>query len=161
MRSLKVLVVLLLAVCLLAGCGTQPDQTVTCGELSITLPGSFQDWSQDPASAGLSFSYADETKGVCGVFESKEYLQAYIPGLDAQRYAELFVESNSLASSVEMTDGIPTFSYTAEGDPAIRYLCGVFESGENFWVVQAYCASEDFEESKEEMWRYITSVQVN
>lgn len=160
MRSLKVLAVLLV-LCLLAGCGVQPDQTVTCGELTITLPASFADWSEDPASAGLSFSYADKTVGVCGVFESKEYLQSYFPGLDAQGYGELFVESNGLASSVEVTDGIPTFTYTADGTPAIRYLCGVFESGENFWVVQAYCAAEDFEEYKDEMWDYITSVKYN
>lgn len=160
MKPAKVLAVLL-ALCLLAGCGAQPNQTVTCGELSIQLPASFTDWSEDPVSAGLSFSYADEDTGVCGVFESKEYLQAYIPGLDAQGYAELFVESNGLSSGVILTDGIPTFSYTSQGEPAIRYLCGVFESGENFWVVQAYCAAENFEASKAQLWEYITSVTVH
>ena len=42
MKLAKVLAVLLI-LCLLAGCGAQPNQTVTCGELTITLPASFTD----------------------------------------------------------------------------------------------------------------------
>lgn len=157
MKLAKVLAVLLV-LCFLAGCGAQPNQIVTCGELSLELPPSFADWSSDPNATGLSFSYADEDTGVCGIFESKEYLQSYIPGQDAQGYAELFVESNGLASSVEVSDGIPSFSYR-KGN--IQYLCGVFESGENFWVVQGFCAAEDFEANADALWTYITSVKFN
>ena len=160
MKLAKVLA-LLLVLCLLAGCSDQPSQRVSCGELSMELPASFTDLSSDPSAAGLSFSYADEDTGVCGVFENKAYLQIYIPGLDAQGYGELFVESNGLSSSVEAIDGIPRFSYTVEGNPSIRYLCGVFESGENFWVVQAFCAAEDFDEKADQLWEYITSVTLN
>ena len=161
MKTVKVFVALLLVATLLCGCAAlQQEQTVTCGELSITLPNSFEDWSDDPSADGLSFSYANTRVGVCGVFESKEYLQAYIPDLDAKQYAELFVETNGLTSTIEVVDGIPSFTYTAEGSPTFQYLCGVFESGENFWVVQTYCILEDFEEYQGDMWNYIASVSI-
>lgn len=162
MKTVQVFTALLLVFSLLCGCAAlQPEQNITCGELTMTLPGSFADWSEDAAAEGLAFNYASDAVGVCGTFEDKTYLQSYIPGLDAQGYAELFVESNGLNSTVDVVDGIPSFTYTTAGSPSLRYLCGVFESGENFWVVQAYCASVDFEDAKGDMWTYITSITID
>ncbi len=154
-KLLCCVILLLLTASLLCGCGVVTEQTVTCGELQLTIPTTFIDWSADSAADGLAFNYAGSKVGICGTFEDKATLLELVPDIDAKTYADLFVQTNGLTSPVELVDGIPRFSYTVEGDPSATYLCGVFESESNFWVVQAYCEIDDYEDCKAEMWKYI------
>lgn len=157
-RSLKLLLVLLLVATLLCGCSSkQKEKHINCNDLYLTLPFGFSDFSEDGAKEGLAFNYADTQIGVCGMFESKETLMAYMPEMDALIYAQVFAETNGLQDVPETVDGIPSFTYTVGG---YTYLCGVFESDENFWVVQSYCQEKDFEANRDQMWEYICSVDV-
>ncbi len=159
--SFRLLALLLLIAVLLCGCSeVLPEQTIVCKELTITLPGTFMDYSKDSAAAGLAFNYANQEIGVCATFEDKATLVALVPDIDANRYAELFLQTNGIDSLLLTADGIPQFSYEVTTDTTMRYLCGVFASEENFWVVQAYCASDAFEANREDMWSYIQTVKV-
>ena len=153
-RSLSILTLVLVLAALLCGCNSA-RQEIVCNELQIDLPAAFIDFSEEGAKEGLAFNYADTEIGVCGSFEEKTYLQQYFPDIDPAMYAKLFLESNGIASQVETADAIPRFTYSTGG---YTYLCGVFESGENYWVVQSYCKTEDFPANKETMWGYIASV---
>lgn len=157
-RLLKHTLLLLLIPTLLLGCASAPQkQEVVCKDLTLVLPASFTDFSEEGAKEGLAFNYADVDIGVCGSFEGKSYLEQYITDITPQKYAELFIQTNGMTSQVEFADGTPRFTYSAAG---YTYLCGVFESAENFWVVQAYCQANAYEDNAEEMWNYICSVSV-
>lgn len=156
LRSLKVLLLLLLTAALLCGCSAAPkEQEILCNELTLMLPPGFVDFSEDGVEEGLAFNYADVDMGICGSFEEKAYLRQYIPDITAEKYAQLFLRTNGMDAAVETKDGIPCFTYTAAD---YTYLCGVFESEENFWVVQSYCKTEVFPANEETMWGYIASV---
>lgn len=161
-KPLAVLVVLVCIIGILCGCDSVlPDQTVTCEELTITLPGHYIDLSGEDYAAGLALLYGFNDTAITAIKEDKASLQALIPDMDAQQYAELFVASNSLLDTVEVVDGIPTFQYCLDaGDTSVTYLCGVFESDSNFWVIQAYCPTTGFAESQEALWGYITTVTI-
>ena len=163
-KRITLIVSLILVVSLLCGCGALAaqtvDKTITCNELSMVLTAAFTDFSEESAADGLAFNYASDKIGVCGIYEDKAYLQEFLPDIDVQTYTELFLESNNVAEPIEVVDGITRFSYSVDGDPSYTYLCGVFESGTNFWVVQAYCESDDYASCQEDMWKYICSVSV-
>ena len=157
-RFLRVSLVLLLVAALLCGCSQkQKEKHINCNDLYLILPFDFSDFSEEGAKEGLAFNYADTQIGVCGMFENKETLQAFVPDMDALTYAQVFAETNGLTDVPQTVDGIPTFTYAVGG---YTYLCGVFESEENFWVVQAYCQEKDFDANREQMWKYISSVDV-
>lgn len=158
-RSLRAVFLLLLTAALLWGCSSAPkEQEVVCNELTLTLPASFTDFSQDGYAEGLAFNYADVDMGICGSFEEKTYLEQYIPDITAEKYTQLFLQTNNMDAIVDIKDGIPCFTYSVSG---YTYLCGVFESDAGFWVIQAYCPAEDYESGADDMWRYIQSVTVN
>ena len=157
----KVLMALLLTVSLLTGCSRDARQTITCRELTISLPSTYTDLSLETYAGGLEFLYGDATTCIQATREEKEILKEYFPNIDALQYAELCLQSHALPGEVEILGGIPSFTYTADSDSlSITYLCGVFETETHFWLVQAYCASEHFAENQSEMWNCITSVTI-
>ena len=159
--KVKVLIALLLMVSLLTGCSSDALQTVTCKELTVSLPSSYIDLSQETYTVGLEFLYGDEITCIQGTREERENLQKYFPDIDAVQYAQLCMQTHSLPGELEILDTIPCFTYTAEsGHVSITYLCGVFETETHFWLVQAYCESEVFEENKADMWNIIASVTI-
>ena len=162
MKRLLGFIALALVVGLLCGCSNLIEsQTITEGELSITLPGTFLDLSEQAPVAGIEFLYGFGETAVLAIKEDKAMLLELVPGMDAMQYAQLFVESNALTGTVEEVDGIPSFTYTAaSGGTQITYLCGVFESSTHFWVVQAYCDSQDFADNQQALWSYLASVTI-
>lgn len=156
------LLVLLLTVSLLWGCsGKDAQQTVTCQELTLTLPGSYLDLSESVSSDAAAFVYGHESIVVMATYEDAAMLEAYLPGLDALQYAQLFVQTNQLDSQVTEQDGIPTFTYTVAGeDTSLTYLCGVFQSDARFWVVQVYCPAPLFTKCQEQMQQILSSVKI-
>ncbi len=161
-RYLGSALALVLVVALLCGC-TQllPDQTVACGELTITIPGVFLDLSSQAFASEFEMVYGLGDQAVSILKEPVSDLTPYYPDIDAQAYAKLAVESNGLDSGVEMVDNIPTFTYTAEAeDMDFTYLVGVFQSDTYFYMVQCYCYSENFEKNEASMWEQITSVTI-
>ncbi len=152
-----------LALCLVfCGCNApQKEQTVACGELVLTLPASYIDLSDQDYAKGFPLVYGFENKAVLAISENRAPLEEYYPDINAEKYAMLFVETNGLSSQVGKLGELVTFTYTAAVDGTdLTYLCGVFMSADNFWCVQFYCPTEDFEDSQAEFMGYLQKIQV-
>ena len=152
-----------LALCLLfCGCSVrQNEQTVACGELTLTLPASYIDLSDQDYAKGFPLVYGFENEAVLALNEGRATLEAYYPDINAEKYAMLFVETNGIDSQVGKLGELVTFTYTANaGGTDLTYLCGVFMSEENFWCVQFYCPSADFENSQAKFMSYLQKIQV-
>ena len=160
-RLFSGLLALILTVTLL-GCGTlMPEQTVICGELTVTLPASFVDLSDQSYAQGLQMVFGSESVIISASKESRAELEAYLPGIDAAEYARLAIQSNGLDAQVQTKDGIPTFTYTmGSGENSFTYLAAVFASEKNFWLVQCYCPAGEYALHKQAMWNYISAVQI-
>lgn len=152
-----------LALCLLfCGCNTlQKEQTVSCGELVLTLPASYMNLSDQDYAAGFSLVYGYENEAVLAIHESRTSLEDYYPDINAEKYAYLFVETNGLDSQVGKLGELVTFTYTATvSETELTYLCGVFMSDENFWCVQFYCPTEGFEDNQAKFMGYLQKIQM-
>lgn len=153
---------LTLALCasLLWGC-TPKDQTVICGKLTVTLPGTYQDKGNEPYADGLDLLYSNETVAVMVTSEDASVLTAYFPDMGAMEYAQLFLQSNGLPGNVKSLDSIPIFTYTRDsGSTSLTYLCGVFASAQRFWVVQLYCDTQLYPKQQAQMQQILSSVRL-
>ena len=147
---------------ILCGCSqATPPQTITKDELSITLPGSFQDLSHEDFAQGMEFLYGSSNVSVMSTKEDRAALQAVLPDLTAKEYAALLIESNGLSATAEERDGLITFRYSATTENTeLTYLCGVFTSEAAFWTVQAYCPTADFSKNEAVMLEILKSVAI-
>ena len=158
----KVLCAVLALCLLLCGCQTSEKvQTVTCGELTLTLPASYMDLSDQDYAKGFAMVYGFENEAVLAISESLSPLNEYYPDINAEKYAMLFVETNGLSSQVGKLGELVTFTYTADvNETELTYLCGVYMSEENFWCVQFYCPTPDFENNQARFMEYLQKIQV-
>ena len=147
---------------LLCGCSAiVQEQSVTCEELVLTLPASYIDLSDNDYAKGFPLLYGFEDEAVLAIKESRSPLDEYYPDINAEKYAFLFVETNALDSQVGKLGELVTFTYTADADEtSLTYLCGVYETEENFWCVQFYCPTADFEEAQPKFMSYLQKIQV-
>ena len=104
MKKLIALVLILaLAVSALCGCSALEevisDQTITRDVLTITFPGYYLNLSDEDYAEGMEFLYGFNNTAVMGIKEDRATLEAILPGLTAQDYADLFIESNNLATT--------------------------------------------------------------
>ena len=147
---------------LLWGCSAAPEQTVVCGELTITLPATFMDLSDQHYDKDLTMVFGYQDVIVSASRESAAQLRSQIPGIDAQEYANLVVRSNGIDAQVQIKDDIPTFTYTmGEGENAFTYLAAVFVSDKHFWLVQCFCPADTFAQHHQSMWKYLTTVKIH
>ncbi len=161
-KSIKALCLVLVVCLLFCGCSAgKQDQTVTCGDLTLTLPASYVDLSDQAYAAEFSFVYGFEEEAVLAIDQSRAALDAYYPDLNAEKYAFLLVEVNKYDCQVGKLGDLVTFTYSAETDGVtFTYLCGVFASAENFWCVQFYCPSDVFAEKEDKFMGYLQKIQV-
>ena len=159
-RLLSGLLALVLTLCLWACSPGMPEQTVICGELTICLPASFLDLSDQHYDKDLVMVFGYKDVVVSASREPATELKAQIPGIDAEEYAKLVVQTNGIDAQVENKDGIPTFTYTmGEGENAFTYLAAVFVSEKHFWLVQCFCPADVFGQHHRTMWNYLTTVK--
>ena len=161
-KFVKLLSAVLAFCLLLCACGaSQKEQTVTCGELVLTLPASYLDLSEQAYAKTFPLVYGFENEAVLALNESRRALEEYYPDINAEKYAMLFVETNGLDSEVGKLGELVTFTYTANADGTeLTYLCGVFMSQENFWCVQFYCPTEEFADNQARFMSYLQKIQV-
>ena len=142
------LALILLAAVLFAGC-SGGSKTFTCGELSITLPAQTKDLSKQDYAADYDFLYSLPEGAMLGFKQPRAPLEEKFPDLTVGKYAELFLEAIELPGTVKEQDGLVTFSYSAAAEGKnVTYLCGVIMSEENFWIIQCYCSSENYEKNQ-------------
>ena len=117
----KILVVLLACI-LLCGCSVDdildklPEKTYEHGDVSITLPNSFMDYSSQDMAEGKDFLFANSEMGIAGVREDKKELYEAFGEMDAEGYANLIAELYELDASAAEKDGHWSFTYEQEID---------------------------------------------
>ena len=160
-KSIKVIVALLLVCALFAGCGVLCDQERTCEDLTITIPGHFLDMSDQDYAKGMNFLYGFNDIAVVGIRETKESLAFYDADLTLEEYGALVMQGNGLDGDMELKEGLYTFEYEASNaGQTFTYLGAVFEGEEAFWIVQAYCLSDEYEQHQADMMKWLKSVKV-
>ena len=152
--TLTLSLLLLLGIC--CGCSVQHWRYE---ELSFTLPGEFQNCSNESYAADFDFLFDNGTVAIAGIRETKQALSGF-GAIDAASYTQLVIEHNSLTCQPAQNSGLWCFSYEAvsHGTP-ITYLCAVYEAEQSFWQIQAYCASADFSVNEAAMWDWILSMK--
>ena len=162
-RTAKLLVCLLLICCVLCGCSKidtmAEDQTLTFMDLTITLPGYFGDRTNPDYATDGTFLYGIYEITVAGVREDYALFDE-VPELE--EYGNLLIQGNSLTCELEQTDGLTTFTFSVDdGGSSYTYLAAVYAGTEAFWLVQAGCKTQNFQDSRETFLGYLKSVAVS
>ena len=159
---MKKLVILLLALAFLctafAGCSIgKSSATYTHDDLSIVLPADFMDLSAEDFAAELDFVYGLDPIAVNGLRETKSTFTAYALDIDLERYGQLLISSNNVNAKLEQRDDILYFTYASDN---FTYVVTLWETEEAFWMVQAYCPTEEYNSIKADIWDILESVTV-
>ena len=155
----------LLLVISMAGCSITDiigTKTVTCDDLTVQVPGLYMDLMGGVNNDAVEFLYGNNTGAVMGIKESiSEVVGASFPEVTAKDYLRMFMNANEVLGTITETDGIVNFTYTATVDgESFTYICAAFKGNENFWAVQAYCKTPDFEKNQATLWEIIKSVKI-
>ena len=152
-----VLLLVVLSLCL-AACGTDvATVSHTYEDLTIEIPETYIDLSDEDFAEGLDFVFGLDPIAVNGLREPKATFEAYGLEMDIERYGSLLLKANNVSGRMEQKDGIWTASYES-GD--FTYVVTLWETEEAYWTVQAYCPTEDFSASQKAMWQILSSVTV-
>ncbi len=128
-------------VCLLGGCASQPDNVYTCKDLTLTLPGVFEDLSGEPYGKDADFLLGQDKLSVMGLAEKK----ADLPGLSLKDYTALVLQGNGLTCKAQEMGSGYLFSYEAPVEEEIyTYETVTLETGNYFWVIQCYCPADHY-----------------
>ena len=162
-RPLKILICVVLVFFCLCGCTKidtmTEDQTHTFTDLSITLPGYFENRLHSDYTARDTFMYGVYEITITGIREGFELFDE-VPKLE--EYGNLIISNNSLSSALQQEENLTTFTYSKlEGTTSYTYLAAIYEGSEAFWLVQAGCKTENFEDTRESLMTYLKSVTVS
>ena len=160
-RLFSLMSAVLIALSVLAGCQKPvKDQTVVCQDLTLTLPGNYVNQINEPFAEDLDLLYSHGTEAVLAFKQERAALETVFPELNAESFAEMFIQKAGLEIAVELHDDLVTFTYTAEADgTGVTYLTGVYMTEKNFWVVQFYCPSADFSGRQADFLRYLSKIR--
>ena len=141
---------------------TEAPQQLPSGDvtLKLNLPNDFMNYSNTELSDGYAFLYANAEIGVLGVQENKEELFTYFDETDLEGYANLIAELYELDTVPTQKDGIWTLTYSDDtsGD-SFTYISAFYETEADFWNVQAYCLTKDYDKYGDDLWEYITNIE--
>lgn len=164
---LKKIVCILLICMLLCGCSKKdikdliPEKTYSQGDVSISLPSTFKNFSNQDMAEGKDFLFADNDMGIVGTKENKKELYDMFGEMDAEGYAELLAELYELDTSVSKKHGHWSFTYEQEVDGEnYTYVAAIHETTAYYWNIQAYCKTSNFEESEDTLWDYLTQIEI-
>ena len=157
MKKILRILTLTLVLALLAGC-SGGTKTYTCRDLTMTVPSSMKDVSGQSDFSDYTFAL-DSTK--LAVFALQERYDEYpiLEEYDLQSYAELVIQANDLDCRPIGRSGEEYlyFTYTHQNDGNMfKYLTGVYQSEEGFWVVQIAAPITKYEEA--DFFEYLDSV---
>ena len=159
MRKLFVLLLaLVLCITPLSGCSAK-DATVshTHTDLTICLPSTFLDLSEETFARDYDFLYGLDPITVSGLRDEKARFVAYAPDLDLENYGMLVLQANGVSSSLYHTDNMLHATYEADG---YIYVVTFWETKDAFWTVQAFCPKEDYQQVSAQIQQILCSVSV-
>ena len=117
--------------------------------------------SDQDYAKGMNFMYGFNDIAVVGIRETKESLAFYDADLTLEEYGALVMQGNGLDGDMELKEGLYTFEHEASNaGQTFTYLGAVFEGEEAFWIVQAYCLSNEYEQHQADMMKWLKSVKV-
>ncbi len=163
----RIIAVFLLVCILLVGCDVSkilenlPEKEYSCGDVSITLPGNFIDYSGKAEAKDKEFLFANNEIGITGIQENKKELYDLFGKMDIQGYAELIAEINELDTTVKEKDGYWHYTYEEEIDgDKYTYLNVFHETSADYWIIQINCKSDLYDKNADTMWKYATTIQI-
>ena len=154
MRKSCAVFLLFALVLTLAGCSQAPkDRVFTRSDFSITLPEAAVDraLSDDAAAQPLLFTAGDV------IITAMEIPKEGLMQLSLEEFCGMLISSNGFDTTLEETEGRYRFTYTDRGDVI---MCTALETTQSFWFISATCEEAEFDSSRDRMWQYLTSVNV-
>lgn len=126
----------------------------------LNLPDDFLNFSDTALGEGYDLVYGNDDIGIMGIWDNKEEINSYFGETNLESYAKLIAALYELDVEPVQTDGIWTFSYTADSEGSnYTYVCAFCENATEYWNIQAYCLTESYDQFADDMWRYITDVK--
>ena len=156
MRKL-ILLLLVCVLCLTACSAKEVTAPHSFEDLTIRIPESFIDLSEEDYAEGLNFVFGLDPIAINGLREEKATFEAYGLEMDLERYAKLLIAANNQSCQPTQTDGIWNFSYTS-GE--MTYVVTLWETEEAFWTVQGYCPTAEYSKVKKDIWNILSSVSL-
>jgi hypothetical protein len=154
----------LLAITLISafGCGEAAKKaTFSLDEFSITLT---DEYGLTPhVSYFVSYETADK-RAVLVTRDKKEVVEG-IAGkndLSCKEYADLVIATNKKGSDPKEKDGIVYYTYETLTDGIhYTYLATAHKSENAYWLVQFVCEKKEYNDRKDDFFRYAKSVKFN
>ncbi len=159
MKTVKILVSFLLICTLLCACGSDKahaNKTYTCENLTITIPGNFQENKTVLEGTGFSFCVARDDIFIVGLRENAEAFGE----LTLMDYAQLMVEANDLEAEPQDMGDYALLQYSVSFGPKYTYLACIYKNGNEFWTLQGFTFASDFEKNKDTILNILTSAQI-
>jgi len=149
------IILLVVALCLLVGCGKK-DSSITCLDLTLTLPADFMDLSDESYAGDADLYYGRKTLIVKGLAEKK----ADLVEMTLEDFTGYVLSSNALTCTPQATEYGFVFTYEAAvGEKAYTYTTATTETAEHFWILQCYCPSKNAQEHKADIEAILNSIQ--
>ena len=161
----KLFVALLLCCALLGGCAMLPGQLppieVTAMDLTMTLPGYFENMVQDSASQVEGFFAYNYSEIMITGLRDDYSLFEEVPTLEEYANQLIAMSSGQITSEVEIIDGMTTFTYRQlENSESYTCITAVFAGTEAFWMVTACCKTVNFDLAKDKLVEIISTTKV-
>ena len=148
--------VLLICLCLLAGCSDPVGYAKTHKDLTLILPADFLDLSQESYAEDADFLYGRHSLVFKGLAESKASLKA----MTLQEYTDTVVSANQKTATPEVSGAGYIFTYEANiGGTVYAYTVATYEAQENFWILQFYCPKDTLAENQPEIDIILEGIQ--
>lgn len=130
---------LVVVLCLLGGCA-KDGVSITCKDLTLTLPADFMDLSSESYAGDADLFYGRKTLILKGLAEKK----AGLVEMTLEQFTGYVIASNKLSCTPAPTEYGFVFTYEAAvGEKSYSYTTATFDGEENFWILQFYCPSEN------------------
>ena len=157
-RKIAVVLAAVMLLCGLVGCSAKP-KTFTFQDLSITVSSKMRDvtgkneaWSQ--------YTFALDSSDVA-IFGLHEEASLFEEGLTLEEYAELVMDANDISGIPidRATGDYYYFSFDKALDAgSYRYVAGVYQGEDGFWMVQVASLITDYDETT--VFKYLDSVTI-
>ena len=138
---------------------SQPDgqltQRFTYEELTLYMPEEFGDMSQQAGLGIYDFVVGNDDAAICAARNDGV-------GYSYLDYAKLVASATDKSGQVTDHGGYATFSYQASGfGMDFQYTVGIFPSGDQMWIVQAYCQTKNVEQWDAALQAILASVEID